>query len=162
MHSLRSCLVDAYASACLGPSSDIEFLYPNTPIRLDPSDFPGINAEPLEDCKASARWLDFDGGHAKLKIPLAALSSVVQSSGPVDAIVGFSQGAALEAVFAALGESNAHPERRKAHQEQERPIPWEAAQGPLEFAVCFSGFLVARNLYGGFYEPRIKTPIWNA
>lgn len=128
-------------------------------MRLDPSDMVGVDTEPSEDCDTWGWWLDMDGSRIDLEPSVATLSAAVRSSGPFDAVVGFSQGAALAAVFASLCEYQARPKRRKALQEQGRPTSWNVAQGRLKFAICISGFPLTKEFYAGYYEPRIQTPV---
>ncbi|KAL5402563.1 hypothetical protein PMIN03_010561 [Paraphaeosphaeria minitans] len=156
---LRRCIEEACASAWPNSVNHIEYTFPTAPIRLDPSDFVGVDAEPSEDCDTWGWWLDLDGRQADLGPSLTTLSAAVEASGPFDAVVGFSQGAALAALFASLCESQTLPERRKALQEQGRPISWEVAQGGLKFAICISGFSLTEEFYAGYYEPRIQTPV---
>ncbi|KAL5372063.1 hypothetical protein PMIN06_012813 [Paraphaeosphaeria minitans] len=156
---LRRCIEEACASICPDSVNHVEYTYPTAHIRLDPSDFVGVDAEPSEDCDTWGWWLDLDGCRVDLEPSLTTLSAVVESSGPFDAVVGFSQGAALAALFASVCESQARPERRKALQKLGRPTSWAVAQGRLKFAICISGFSLAKEFYAGYYEPHIQTPV---
>ena len=103
---------------------------------------------------------------------LDAIAEVIREEGPFDGIIGFSQGAALAAIVAALLE----PERRwgvereggvqypkifdalktsKAGNGQESNV----LQPPLKFAIVYSGFRAPGPCYAAFYDPKIKTPI---
>ncbi|KAL5390090.1 hypothetical protein PMIN06_008635 [Paraphaeosphaeria minitans] len=156
---LRRYIEEAYASVCPGPIDQVEYTYLTAPMKLDPSDFVGVDAEPSDSCETWGWWLDLDGCRVDLEPSLRTLSAAVESSGPFDAVVGFSQGAALAALFASLCECQARPERRKALQEQGRPTSWTVAQGRLKFAICISGFSLTKEFYAGYYEPRIQTPV---
>ena len=59
---------------------------------------------------------------------------------------------AFDAVRKANPEALAYP---RSWEEMVR----ETGQGPLKFAVSYSGFYGPNELYRGFYEPKIATPI---
>lgn len=86
-------------------------------------------------------------------------------------MIGFSQGAAAAAMVASLLEGR---DRREAFEkaEKEGGIPFLQSyvqegeegldgfvQGPLKFAVSYSGFKAPGKKYAGFYEPKIQTPL---
>jgi hypothetical protein len=85
-------------------------------------------------------------------------------------VIGFSQGGAAAGMVAALLEEG----RREAFEASQSkggirfPDSFtrdsgyieEGVQGPLKFAVSYSGFAASTNpLYQAFYEPRISTPM---
>ncbi|KAI4751495.1 hypothetical protein E4T51_15276 [Aureobasidium sp. EXF-12344] len=77
---------------------------------------------------------------------------------PVDAIIGFSQGAALAVVIAAILENT--PARSAAMAEQRYPLFFsDLPQQPLKFVIAYSGFKGSPRYYNKFYKPRIGTPI---
>jgi predicted esterase len=77
---------------------------------------------------------------------------------PVDAIVGFSQGAALAVMVAAILENT--PARSAAMAKQGYPLSFpDLPQQPLKFVIAYSGFKGSPKYYNGFYKPRISTPI---
>jgi pimeloyl-ACP methyl ester carboxylesterase len=156
---LRHCIEDACAPIFPDSSGPIEYTYLTAPRRLDPSDIPGEEAPHCDDWDMWGWWRDLDGSGVDLREPLAALSTVVKSSGPFDAVVGFSQGAALAAIFTSLCEQQGFSERRNALEEQGRPISCDLGQGHLKFAIFISGYCISKSLYGGFYHPRIQTPV---
>jgi len=104
---------------------------------------------------------------------LDAIAGCIRDKGPFEGVVGFSQGAAAAAMVASLLEGRG---RVEAFQRGERegggmrfPDSFLAekddddgggfVQGPLKFAVCYSGFCAPGRRYGAFYEPRIGTRV---
>ena len=101
---------------------------------------------------------------------LGAVAECIRASGPFDGVVGFSQGAAAAAMVASLLEG---PGRKRAFDDAAEEgggggMPYPDAflgsvdgfvQGPLRFAVCYSGFRAPGGRYGAFYEPRIGTKV---
>lgn len=106
---------------------------------------------------------------------LGAIAKAIRDEGPFDGVVGFSQGAAAAGMVASLLEGR---RRREAFEEAEKrggmkyPDTFLSSegegekgggngfvQGPLKFAVCYSGFRAPGKRYAAFYEPKIKTPI---
>lgn len=156
---LRHCIEEACAPILPESSGSIEYTYLTAPRRLNPSDFPGVDASHSDDSDMWGWWLDLDGSGVDLRESLAALSTVVKSSGPFDAVVGFSQGAALAAIFTSLCEQQGYLERRNALDKQGLPIACDIGQGHLRFAIFVSGYCISKSLYGGFYYPRIQTPV---
>lgn len=100
---------------------------------------------------------------------LRSVADCIRKEGPFDGVVGFSQGAAAAAMVASLLEGRV---RKEAFDEAEARggMPYPSSflgevdgfvQGPLKFAVCYSGFRAPGRLYRGFYEPRIRTEVLN-
>lgn len=105
---------------------------------------------------------------------LDVIAGCIRDKGPFEGVVGFSQGAAAAAMVASLLEGR---RRVEAFQRAERegggmrfPDGFLArkddddggggfVQGPLKFAVCYSGFCAPGRRYGAFYEPRIGTRV---
>jgi predicted esterase len=103
----------------------------------------------------------------------ATVAEILEREGPVDGVMGFSQGAAMTAMVAAALEE----ERRKtwgSFVEQAKKDGVSGVleypkcflkrdgtpiQGPLKFAVAYSGFRSPNMAYGMFYDPKIKTPM---
>lgn len=159
----------------------ITLAYPTAPIRLAHADIPFPAAVPevkqdgeAEETDAWAWWkrkgdsepYTYEG----LELGMETLARVLKEEGPFDGVIGFSQGGAMAAMVAALLE----PERRKAFEKlypeggMSYPQSFEADTGymeetihaPLKFAVSYSGFAARGvDLYRGFYEPKIKTPM---
>ncbi len=101
---------------------------------------------------------------------MEAIARCIQEKGPFEGVVGFSQGAAAAAMVASLLEGAPRLEAfRRAEREggMEYPSSFLAGdgegeafvQGPLKFAVCYSGFRAPGALYRGFYEPEIRTKV---
>jgi hypothetical protein len=124
----------------------ISLHYPTAPIKLETHDIPG-----------------FERG-------LATVAETISSEGPFDGVIGFSQGGAAAGMVAALLEEG----RREAFEASQSkggirfPDSFtrdsgyieEGVQGPLKFAVSYSGFAASTNpLYQAFYEPQISTPM---
>lgn len=100
-----------------------------------------------------------------------AIAKCIREEGPFEGVVGFSQGAAAAAMVASLLEGQ---ERlavfRRLEKEGGMAYPGSFlardgegvkgfVQGPLRFAVCYSGFRAPGALNRGFYEPRIRTKV---
>lgn len=90
--------------------------------------------------------------------------------GGIDGVIGFSQGAGAAAFVASLLEDGREQVfdklREKDASSCEYPEGWremkkEVGQGPLKFAVCYSGFYAPHEAYRAFYEPVIETPLLN-
>lgn len=99
---------------------------------------------------------------------LQSVADCIRAEGPFDGVVGFSQGAAAAAMVASLLEGRVRKEAFDVKAEKEGGMSYPASflgevegfvQGPLKFAVCYSGFRAPGALYGGFYEPRIRTKV---
>ncbi len=98
---------------------------------------------------------------------LASVAACIRAEGPFDGVVGFSQGAAAAAMVASLLEGRARKEAfERAEPDGGMRYPESFlgevdgfVQGPLKFAVCYSGFRAPGRVYGGFYEPRIRTKV---
>jgi hypothetical protein len=107
------------------------------------------------------------GNYIGLEEGLDTIASTIRDFGGIDAVIGFSQGAAAAGMVASLLE----PSRESAFTKYlgsrpdafKYPESWVGLQEMcnegkgLEFAVSYSGFLTPNPLYGGFYEPRIAT-----
>ena len=124
------------------------------------------------------------GGNGKVEIVyegleegLGAVAKAIREEGPFDGVVGFSQGAACAGMLASLLEGRGRKEafEKAAEEEEEGRMGYPSSflsseddddkgvdgfvQGPLKFAVCYSGFRAPGKRYAAFYEPRIQTPI---
>ncbi|EGY21213.1 dihydrofolate reductase [Verticillium dahliae VdLs.17] len=88
---------------------------------------------------------------------MAAIASTLRSSGPVDAVLGFSQGGAVAALVAAALETP----HRDVHAEQAAWVAAlrEANEGRgLRFAAVYSGFFAVDESLAWCFEPKIQTP----
>jgi hypothetical protein len=141
-------------------TAGFEFLCPNAPLHLSPPDFPGSSAVESENSDAWAWWrgLDVVNEYKELPTTMLFLYKYIQENGPVDGVVGFSQGGAMALMFASWCEARTRPERRQALANQAVPFTMEPPQDPLKFVVCLSGFRGTMKYYEGFYNPKIQTP----
>ncbi|ORY19736.1 dihydrofolate reductase [Clohesyomyces aquaticus] len=161
----------------------ISLHYPTAPIRLSPTDAPFLadttakasnDGGEEQETDAWAWWrrkgdkepYTYEG----MEQGLASVAELLKTEGPFDGVVGFSQGGACAAMVASLLE----PGRREGFEAMypsggmRYPESFEADTGyvestvhpPLKFAVSYSGFAArGTDLYKGFYEPKIKTPM---
>ncbi|KAM0798344.1 serine hydrolase FSH, partial [Usnea florida] len=102
--------------------------------------------------------------YSGIEVGLAVVAECIRAEGPFDGVIGFSQGAALAAMVASLLQGRVRKEALDEAAEQDGGMPYPSSflgdvdgfvQGPLKFAVCYSGFRAPGRLYGGFYEPGI-------
>ena len=155
------------------PSSTLH--YPTGPLPLRPADIPGYSASSTtdgtrEETDTFAWWRRAEGSseYRGMEQGLARIAETIQNNGPFDGVIGFSQGGAGAAIVASLlevGRKDAFAAVRSKDptkfaypksfiKEDGSPI-----QPPLSFAVVYSGFAAPSELYSGFYEPKIKTPV---
>ena len=143
---------------CLEESDEIEFLYPDAPHVLHASEVPGhysaaggesdlhgwfnINDQPFQGLEASIAWI----------------IQYMRLVGPVDGVIGFSQGGAMAMMIASLCEGQTNPARLEALANQPISMHFEPPQGPMKFAISVSGFRGTTDHYRGFYNPIITTP----
>ena len=145
----------------------IQFLYPNGPISLrtlfgqaTEMDGTGNDIDHLDD---RAWWLGLDNTskYPFLEDSIIELAKCLDGT-PVNGVIGFSQGAALGAMFAALCECNNNPAKAKLVQAQNLPVDafqqLLPRQQSLKFFVGISGFRGTEEWYSSFYTPRLKTP----
>ncbi|KAK5692690.1 hypothetical protein LTR97_011004 [Elasticomyces elasticus] len=128
----------------------IELLYPDGPVALQ--DDGG------DHCRAWFRRLDTVSRYEELDSSLEHLCTYVKTHGPVDGVIGFSQGAAMAMMLASLCEASINPGRVEALRSQGSPVNLEPPQGPLKFAIACAGFCGTAAYYSGFYGPKIVTP----
>ncbi|KAM9883365.1 serine hydrolase [Verticillium dahliae] len=144
-------------------------IYPTAPIKLNPADIPGYQppADDAEDTPAPDSWAWFRRrdnpsdadrpSYIGLDEGMAAIASTLRSSGPVDAVLGFSQGGAVAALVAAALETP----HRDVHAEQAAWVAAlrEANEGRgLRFAAVYSGFFAVDESLAWCFEPKIQTP----
>ncbi|KAG9948012.1 hypothetical protein KCU85_g5443, partial [Aureobasidium melanogenum] len=106
-----------------------------------------------------AWWTALDDRNRYVELD-ASLTSVLTQlrERPVDAIIGFSQGAALAVMVAAILENTT--ERRAAMAKQGSPFLFSSIpQQPLKFVIAYSGFKGSPAFYSGFYKPKLSTPV---
>jgi pimeloyl-ACP methyl ester carboxylesterase len=95
---------------------------------------------------------------------LARIADAMREAGGVDGVIGFSQGAAAAAMVASLLERDRPAAFAAAAGGMEFPRSFvgedgERVNGPLKFAVSYSGFFAPHQRYRAFYEPKIRTPV---
>ncbi|PYH44904.1 alpha/beta hydrolase [Aspergillus saccharolyticus JOP 1030-1] len=192
-----------HLTKALSPTYTVTTTYPTGPHRLLPSDIPGYEPPTTQggistqDAAAAAAAQDNDDPeaygwfrrsntahpplYAGLEEGLTTLAQVIRDEGPFDAVIGFSQGAAMAAMVAALLEMGRVKEVCPQYEDAEvacrgtefsgvpgfkvpeafraQTLELGGNQGPLKFAVCYSGFRAPGPRYRAFYEPGIKTPV---
>ncbi|KAF7190839.1 Dihydrofolate reductase [Pseudocercospora fuligena] len=147
---IQSDLLDQYPEG-------IEWLFPDGPVRLATETTFGV---PSDDIDMRAWWtrLEFHVQLEQLYNSLEYLCKYLKESGPVDGVLGFSQGASIAAMLTALCEGSIRPERVEALANQGLPLFIPPPQAPFKFAVLCSGFKNAPQFYAGFFSPKISTP----
>ncbi|RAL10596.1 alpha/beta hydrolase [Aspergillus homomorphus CBS 101889] len=181
-----------HLTKALSPAYTVTTSYPTGPHRLLPSDIPGYEpsstqggiATPSEEDPEAYGWFRRSNTanpplYAGLEAGLDTLAQVIRDEGPFDAVVGFSQGAAMAAMVASLLEPGRVSEVFPRFQDPAVacagcddyqgiegfavPESWRTiadVQPPLKFAVCYSGFRAPGPRYRAFYEqPPIQTPM---
>lgn len=152
----------------------VHFSYPTGPLRLQASDVFGSSPSDEndeEDIEAYGWWRRKDTNegvvvYGGIEQGIATIAECINQEGPFEGVIGFSQGAAAAAMVASLLEGQSRIEGfEKA--EREGGIPYPASfksdrgflQEPLKFAIVYSGFCAPAQMYKGFYEPKIRTPM---
>jgi hypothetical protein len=161
---LRKTISDCYNVM----AGDVEFVIPSAPLRLRVSDVCGTYTEGqqfLDDSDTWAWWrnLDTTNRYIGIESSLAALILLVQKHGPFTGVAGFSQGAALAAMFASWCESGSVPGRSEALRDMSNgnallsQLLSSPPQCQLDFTLSFCGFRGTPSFYQGFYTPKIVT-----
>ncbi|KAI5921821.1 hypothetical protein F4810DRAFT_677043 [Camillea tinctor] len=185
--ALSKLLVKALSPLNLHPT----LIYPTAPHRLRPSDIPGY--QPPADASAatsgddaSDHWAWFrkdeaTGRYAGFEEGMRALARCIEGSGPVDGVLGFSQGGAVAALVAAALEvphrsppslppnpnpsSSPNPPSTTPSPSSPAADPsWPAllraanARRPLRFCVVYSGFYAPAPELQWLYAPPLSTP----
>ena len=149
----------------------VSMSYPTGPIQLRAADVPGFDASTAEDpddIQAYGWWRRSDTSdppeYVGMDSGFEAVAKVLESEGPFDGVIGFSQGAALAAMTSSLLEGNS---RKQAFQDAQAkssfaisyPSSFESlSHPPLKFCVPYSGFVAPGDRYKAFYDPSIQTP----
>jgi len=115
---------------------------------------------PFEEPASSNKWTwwhaeSLGSEYSGLPKTFNNIVSVLDHEGPVDGIIGFSQGAAAGAMVAALLD---HGRNDATSKILDSDIISELKHPPLKFLVCYSGFKASWPMYRPFYEPCIGTP----
>ncbi|KAG9520144.1 FSH1-domain-containing protein, partial [Aureobasidium melanogenum] len=140
------------------PITGVDLFYPTGPFKVSSADLNG--AEVRQD--ANGWWKLRERGQLQegVETGLDQVAKVLKENGPMDGVVGFSQGAALAAMVVSLLEPNRQDAFGKVAGGMEFPHSFaELQHPPLRFGVCFSGLLNKHHAYTAFYEPRIQTPV---
>jgi len=151
----------------------ILLIYPTAPLQLKPSDVPGFNSTTNEDpesIEAYGWWRRSDTSNPPeyygLDKGLESVAEILESEGPFDGVIGFSQGAALAAMIASLLEGDSRKEAfAKAQGKSKLAIPFPRAfenlgHPPFKFCAAYSGFRAPGERYTAFFEePHIQTPM---
>lgn len=147
--------------------------YPTGPFQLKPGDVPGFDPSTVsdsDDIEAYGWWRRSDTAHPPeymgLDKGLEVIAKVLESEGPFDGVIGFSQGAALAAMVSSLLEGQSRKQAfEQAQARSSLAIPYPSSfdalnHPPLKFCVCYCGFIAPGDRYRGFYEdPKIQTPL---
>jgi predicted esterase len=159
------------------PLHEVAAIYPTGPLRLRPSEIPGY--EPSSESQPDTDEIEAYGWWRRSSIvdpPLytgiedgfATVAETLKKEGPFDGVIGFSQGAAMAAMVAALLEGRSetfeHFTTVTENGASGMPIPTpfgdaEFQHPPLKFALCYSGFRAPGPRYRAFFEPSITTPV---
>lgn len=148
--------------------SSVQLIYPTAPLKLNPADVPGFEPDTSEPSQAYAWWRRDEerAEYMGLEDGLSSIASTLAEEGPVDGVIGFSQGACAAAMVASLLE----PGREQAFRASadrpslaDRGVPFSPAfaqldHPPLKFAIFYSGFKAPGYRYRAFYEPKLTTP----
>lgn len=134
----------------------IEWLFPDGPVSLATD----TQYDTTQDIDMRAWWtkLDFTIRLEQLYSSLDYLTKYLREHGPVDGIIGFSQGASISMMLSALCEGSMRPERVAALANQGLPLLIPPPQAPFKFAIACCGFRNAPQYYSGFFSPKINTP----
>lgn len=106
-----------------------------------------------------AWWTELDdtNRYQALHQSLEFLANLLRKN-PVDGIVGFSQGATLATMLTSICEGG--PKRMRALSTQGDPIRIHPPQAPFKFALLSCGHKGTDKYYSGFYNPRLRTPMF--
>ena len=150
----------------------ISLYYPTGPLQLKPSDVPGFDPTTSSDpdsLEAFGWWRRSNTSeppeYVGLEDGLETIARLLESEGPFDGVIGFSQGACFAAMIASLLEGQSRKQAfEKARSRSSLAIPYPASfarlsHPPLRFCTAYCGFRAPGDRYLGFYEdPKIQTP----
>lgn len=128
-------------------------------VHMDFLDGPVELSDEESPVRLKAWWkaLDDTSRYPELETSLGIVFAHLRQR-PVDAIVGFSQGAALAVMIAAILENTAARCRAMAKQRCPLKFP-NLPQEQLKFVIAYSGFQGSPAFYGGLYKPKIRTSV---
>ncbi|RHZ66732.1 alpha/beta hydrolase [Aspergillus thermomutatus] len=145
----------------------IELLYPTAPFRLEKSPEKVVTSAATKLRAEYGEWTwwnqpdSFDGLYTDLELGLDVLASVLEAEGPVDGMIGFSQGGAAAVMMASLLEGRQEAlDQAQTEGGMDLETVREKIRGhpPLKFVVSVAGYRAEHPAYRAFYEPAIKTP----
>lgn len=159
---LEKAVVNAFPGA--------ELLYSTAPIALSASDLPDHEREessPLSSAPVESwgwwRARHPRGEYVGLEQGLQCIADVLHRHGPIDGVIGFSQGAAAAAMVVALLEPGRRQAFDAAQADNSNCLSFPQAfanidHSSLRFVVCYSGIVSKHPPYAAFYAPPIVTP----
>ena len=123
------------------------------------SEHPKDNTGNVSEMNFRGWWKELDAvsRYSTLHRSLEVLAATLRKA-PVDGVIGFSQGATLAIMLAALCEGSS--QRLEALAAQGHPINIQPPQPPFKFAVVSCGHKGTDEFYDGFYNPRLTTPVY--
>lgn len=137
-HSIRLSDVTTPASTA-ADSTDSAAVLLSAGERVEDDSFGWWHRRGSQSADSLARYVGLDD-------TLSFLSHHLNTHGPFDGVIGFSQGAACAALLASMLERPGAPQEFKT------------GHGPFKFAVCCGGFRLSVQ-YEHWYTPKIRTPI---
>lgn len=151
----------------------ISLSYPTAPLQLKPRDVPGFQPSSegeSDSIEAYGWWRRLETSdppeYQGLDRCLESVAKILESEGPFDGVMGFSQGAALAAMVASLLERPSRKEAfRKAQEKSKFAMQYPGVfdnleHPPLKFCAAYCGFRAPGERYAAFYEgPNIQTPM---
>lgn len=179
--ALEKLLAKALAPAGLVPA----LLYPTAPNRLSPRDIPGYAPSPSREGEGEGEgeeeidswaWFRKDeasGSYRFVEQGMLRLAEVMRDGcgggeggakpgGPIDGVIGFSQGGCMAAMLAsameAAGGDGPRAVAAKEHEGWVRAVREANGGRPLRFAVIYSGFYAVPPDLAWLYEPKVRTP----
>jgi pimeloyl-ACP methyl ester carboxylesterase len=165
-HRLERSLFDRYPSGVeiICPDGVLSLMKGTSPDLDNPYEFPdGTTGEQRGDQDITGLnlrgwWKNLDtvNRYDGLLESLEMLAAMLREK-PCDGIIGFSQGATLATMLAALCEGS--PARLLALASQGEPIHVAPPQAPFKFALLSCGYKATKKYYNGFYSPQLTTPI---
>ena len=117
---------------------DVDLVYPSAP-------FPSV---PTTNNEPTFTWWP-ESGSEEYQKTFRYLSDLLEEQGPFDGALGFSQGASVASLMAALLEL----------PEECRPANFSTEHDRLNFVVSYSGYRESDPRVQQFYEPGIRTPV---
>jgi hypothetical protein len=150
------------------PEINASRFYPTGPHKLQPSDIPGFQPREGaggaegEEAPEVFGWFYHDeeaGPYRGFDVGMRAIADAIEEAGGVDAVLAFSQGAAVAALVAAALEPDRALPEDPAHREWVVRLREANGGRPLRFCILYSGFVARPGAgLGWLYAGGIKTP----